>query len=323
MRHSSPLLMTLAIYCLTTLSFAQGAKITPMNDGRDDDRTAILKHIEGITQAFIDGDVQKIFDTHSTDWRGLLEGTDKPIKGVDEYMRANGIQWPWPAGKPKRTDWKHPANGFTIRDFDVAFYAPEIGVANFILDFEKREAGRSTLWRRLRIMDVYAKRKDGWMQVSSHTVTDPDWQRQQFQKMLTLATPLSDEDRLQILKDREAVWRAFFANDRAALEKLLPAELITIDAGTDQWSNRDSVMSAAADFAKSGGKLTRLEFPKTEIQVYAGGNVAIIYTTYSYELGHAGKKTTTKGRGTEIFVKRDGQWVNSGWHLDAGPSAQQ
>jgi hypothetical protein len=25
------------------------------------------------------------------------------------------------------------------------------------------------------------------------------------------------------------------------------------------------------------------------------------------------------GRGTEVFVRRDGKWVDVGWHLDNGP----
>lgn len=307
------------VLCTAAVTFAQGGKITAMNDGRDRDRELILRHIEGITQAFIDGDVRNIFETHSKDWRGLLEGTDRPIKGIEEYMRANGFEWPWPSGKPMRSDWKHPANGFTIRDFDVAFYASDIGVANFLLEFEKREPGKIVIWRRLRIMDVYAKRKNGWIQVSSHTVTDPDWQRQQFQANSTQPAILGERDRTQLLKDREAVWRAFFANDRANLDRLLPAELIAVDASFEAWSNRDQVLAAAAEFANSGGKLVRLECPKTEIQIYAGGSVAIIYTTYVYEIEHAGKRTTSKGRGTEIFVCRDGLWLNSGWHLDAGP----
>jgi hypothetical protein len=46
--------------------------------------------------------------------------------------------------------------------------------------------------------------------------------------------------------------------------------------------------------------------------------VAILYTTWSYTLEVEGKAQTSSGRGTEIFVRRDGQWVNSGWHLDSG-----
>jgi len=38
--------------------------------------------------------VDKIYATHTEDWRGFLEGSRVPIKGIDEYMKANGIDWP-------------------------------------------------------------------------------------------------------------------------------------------------------------------------------------------------------------------------------------
>src|SRR5690242_10958460 len=117
------------------------------------------------------------------------------------------------------------------------------------------------------------------------------------------------------MKAREAVWREFFANDRGALEKLIPEELVTIAPGGNQFGNRATVLAASAGLAESGTKLTRLEFPKTEIQLY--GNAAMIYSTYLYELEKDGRRTPFSGRVTELFVFRNGQWVNPGWHMDA------
>jgi hypothetical protein len=31
----------------------------------------------------------------------------------------------------------------------------------------------------------------------------------------------------------------------------------------------------------------------------------------------AGQEQETTGRGTEVFVRRHGRWVHTGWHLDA------
>jgi len=42
--------------------------------------------------------------------------------------------------------------------------------------------------------------------------------------------------------------------------------------------------------AKSGGKFIKLEFPKTEIQVY--GPTAVIYSDYAYELEAGGSAST-------------------------------
>ena len=72
----------------------------------------------------------------------------------------------------------------------------------------------------------------------------------------------------------------------------------------------------AADFVAAGSRLMRLEFPRTEILAY--GDVAILFTTYLFEVKTKGTRSITSGRGTELFVRRDGEWVNSGWHLDSG-----
>ena len=120
----------------------------------------------------------------------------------------------------------------------------------------------------------------------------------------------------EILAAREAVWRAWFANDRARLEAVIPEETIAINAGEERWQNRAEILAAAEEFVAGGWKLVRLEYPRTEIQLY--GDVAILYTTYLFEVENQGERQTSSGRGTEIFVRRDGRWVNSGWHLDSG-----
>lgn len=49
------------------------------------------------------------------------------------------------------------------------------------------------------------------------------------------------------------------------------------------------------------------------------GYTAIIYTTYVLETESAsGEKQASSGRATEVFVLRDGKWVNPGWHMDSG-----
>ena len=77
-----------------------------------------------------------------------------------------------------------------------------------------------------------------------------------------------------------------------------------------------TIFDGSAEFAKSGGKLLKLEFPKTEIQVY--GFTAVVYSDYALEMEIGGQKTNQTGRVTEVFVLRNGQWVNPGWHMDSG-----
>jgi hypothetical protein len=281
-------------------------------DDRSADAAAIRAHIESIFQAFIDGDEDKIYATHSEDWRGFLEGSRAPIKGIDEYMKANGIEWPRPANAPKPGPYYPSDTGYKVSDFDVKFYSTELAVASFFGEFQKRTGDTAITLRRFRIMDVYAKRKGGWIQVASHTVVDPDWRAEQMSKLLNITPQIRE----RVLAAREAVWRAYFANDRAQLEKLIPEEAIAINNGDGQWGNRAGILAGAQRFADNKGKLLKLEFPKTELQIY--GNTIIVYTTYVYEVEVNGKRTEASGRGTEIFVRRGNDLVNTGWHLDSG-----
>lgn len=126
-----------------------------------------------------------------------------------------------------------------------------------------------------------------------------------------------DDGRLaRLLPDREAVWQAWFTNDRSRLERLLPQDVVAINNGDTTWQDRAAVLAAADAFAKSGGKLIRVTFPRTEQQVF--GDVAILYSRYELELELNGRRIVQTGRATEVFVWRNGVWQNVGWHLDSG-----
>lgn len=235
-----------------------------------------------------------------------------PIKGIDEYMRANGIPWPQSANAPQRPARPNATNrGFRVFDFDVHFYSPELAVANFNLDFGQKTGEGLTTDVRYRIMDVYAKRNGQWNQAASHTVVDPTWRSQQ----MSLPANMPPQAKQQLLKARESVWRAFFTNDQAQLDKLVPADTVVLEsAGEKPFVKKAEILESAKQLAQSGQKLVRLEFPQTELQLY--GNTVILYTTYLYELENAkGERHISTGRATEIFVWRDGVWVNPGWHL--------
>lgn len=301
---------TVLVSLILVNTFVANGQAVAMQSDRSADAAAIRAHIESIFQAFIDGDEKKIYDTHSEDWRGLLEGYPTPIKGIDEYMKANGIDWPKPANAPKSRSYFPAGTTYKIDDFDVHFYSPELAVVNFLGGFQRKDGNTTVTLRRLRITDIYAKRKGSWIQVASHTAVDPNWRAEQMSQSRTI-TP---EIRERILAARESVWKAWFANDRALLDKLIPEEAIAINSGEEGWSNRTAILEGAKRFADSGGKLVKLEFPKTEIQVY--GDTVIIYTTYVYETEVNGKRSTSTGRGTEMFVRRGNNLVNVGWHLD-------
>jgi ketosteroid isomerase-like protein len=130
------------------------------------------------------------------------------------------------------------------------------------------------------------------------------------------AQPSDAEDRAAILRAREAVWRAWFAGDLPTLKRLVPADTIVISGGEEAWKHQAEVLQSSAALHASGGRLVRLEFPHTEVQRF--GDVAVTWSTYRLEMDVKGKRAVDAGRATEIFVLRDGQWVNPGWHTDSG-----
>jgi hypothetical protein len=94
--------------------------------------------------------------------------------------------------------------------------------------------------------------------------------------------------RTELLTLREAAWRTWFSNDQAGFQRVVPEELIALGWGGGTWG---------------------------EIQRY--GDLAILYTTFRVVLvDGAGAKQETTGRGTEIFVRRKGHWIHTGWPLD-------
>ncbi len=125
----------------------------------------------------------------------------------------------------------------------------------------------------------------------------------------------SDADEQKILFVRDKVWRAWFADDEATLRLLVPSDAVVISAGEKNWKTQTDVLRDAREFHKSGGKLIRLTFPRTAIQRFH--EAAFVYSDYVLELGQKGKSTTTRGRATEVFVLRGGQWINPGWHTDS------
>ena len=286
---------------------AAGAAEKPLapvaGDDRPADRDAIRAHIDRIFRAYSQKDRPTIEATHSAEWRGFLGASRSIIRGLSSYMEGADAFLRFPGG----------IAGYRFEDFDLLFYG-DVGLVSYIADVDitNGETPPEVYKTKYRSIDVYAKLDGHWMQVASHLNSHPDILEARSQE----PQAVSPRAREEILERREAVWRAFFTNDRAQLEELVPEDTVAINAGEELWHDRASVLAGAAEFAKSGGSLFRLEFPRTEIRVY--GDTIILYTSYSYEIDTEGRREAYSGRGTEIFVIRDNQLVNTGWHLDAG-----
>ena len=276
------------------------AALMAADDNRTADRAAIRAHIDRIFQAFIHKDSAELRATHAANWLGYLEGSSTMIRGVDGYMDWSGHFEP---------NSPYGMKSYKMREFDMIFQGDAAFVA-FVADVEANTPS-GPFQRTLRITDFYTKQAGGWIQTGSDTDLHPESLAAQQQTNRTLY----EGEKKRLLEAREAVWRAYFAGDRAALEKLLPEELVTLEPGGD-WGNRKAVFEGSTRFAAGGGKLVRLEFPKTEMQVY--GQTAIVYSSYLYEIEQGGKRSVNTGRVTEVFVNRNGTWVNPSWHMDTG-----
>jgi ketosteroid isomerase-like protein len=302
--------MTLKVLGFSLFSFMLGGTLfatftsnvsnARVQEDRAADRAAIRAHIDSIFQAFINKDQAALRATHAENWLGYLDNSGYMLKGIQGYMDWNQVDPKSPYGM----------KSYKFREFDMIFKGDAAFVC-FVADVESNWPGRSP-HRVLQICDFYTKNNGNWIQSGSDTGLHQETMEEQ------LASPRSidDEMKKRLLDAREAVWRAWFSGDRATLEKLIPQETIAIESGHNNWSNRQTILDGSVEFAKGGGKLVKLEFPKTEIQVY--GATAVVYSNYAYELEQGGQRINQSGRVTEVFVLRNGQWVNPGWHMDSG-----
>lgn len=280
------------------------------DETRSADAQAIRQEIESIFQAFIDKDRDRLAATHGRNWRRYLTESRTVIKGRDGYMRAAVGDGPMP---PRGQGMV----GYRIREYDTIFHG-DVAVVNFVADVD-HVMGSAKHTSTLTLMDIYAKEDGRWMQVASQTSYHPEYQDARMSELGTL----SPQDEQSLLAAREAVWRAWYGGDTAALSRQLPPELVTLYPGGGGWGTRESVMASSEAFARSGGKLRRLEFPRTEYQRY--GNTVIVYTSYELETQNDGRLQTERGKATEVFVRQGGNWVNTGWQLapEAGAAGDQ
>jgi ketosteroid isomerase-like protein len=264
---------------------------------RKKDAAAIRAHIDSIFQAYIAKDRDEIRATHAEDWRGFLRPSRSVIKGIEGYMEAAEAALSGPYG----------LSAYEFVEYDVVFYG-DTGVVNYVAELVP---GRGTRRPRIRVLDVYRQIGGEWIQVASQTAPHPDSLAAQRQR----PAPVSEALRAEILNAREQLWQSWFGN-REDLVQVVPAETIAINPDQEEWEGQKEILAAAAAFVARGSRLLGVEFPRTEIQLY--GDVAILYSLYRLELEIEGQTVNPAGRATEVFVRREGRWVNPGWHLDSG-----
>ena len=267
---------------------------------RAQDRAAIRAHIDRIFQAFIHKDSAELRATHAANWLGYLEGSRKMIRGVDGYMDCSGY-----------FDPKSPygMTGYKMREFDMIFQGDAAFVA-FVADVEAKTPERA----------FPANPADHGLLHQAERRVDSDRFRHRPSPRIGGGTVADAAHLVRIAKKQPA------GGARGGMARLLRgrprrARKAAARGTGDAWRRAangaiaEAVLEGSARFAAGGGKLVRLEFPKTEIQAY--GSTAIVYSNYVYEIEQGGKRSANSGRVTEVFVNRNGAWVNPSWHMDA------
>ena len=131
------------------------------------------------------------------------------------------------------------------------------------------------------------------------------------------ASPKSDAidaaTRTAVLAARDAIWRAWFAHDTAALRRLLPPSTTAGEGGG--WESREEIVAGSLRSATSGRRLVGIRFDDT--RMHANGDVVVVFSNYTMELEQEGRRNTVTGSASEVFVRSDGIWRNPFW--DLGP----
>ena len=122
---------------------------------------------------------------------------------------------------------------------------------------------------------------------------------------------IDDATRTGVLAARDAIWRAWFAHDTAALRRLLPRSTTAGEGGG--WESRDEIVAGSLQSATSGRRLVSIRFDDTRI--HRNGDLVVVFSNYTLELEHQGQRNTVTGSASEVFVRTDGVWQNPFWYL--------
>jgi SnoaL-like domain len=129
-----------------------------------------------------------------------------------------------------------------------------------------------------------------------------------------IATKLAGAELAALEAVREAVWVDWFSGDTASLRTVLGPELVAIAPGVPHWHSLEQSLAASADFKASGGKLVSVSFDSTLTHRF--GATVVMFSHYAVVTESGGKRQSQRGRATEVFVRSNGRWLHTSWHLD-------
>ncbi|MEP6729421.1 MAG: nuclear transport factor 2 family protein [bacterium] len=124
----------------------------------------------------------------------------------------------------------------------------------------------------------------------------------------------STDVKRQLFAARDSIWHAWFTNDTTLLSRLLPPAAATVDGSGKQWRDRAQIVQESRDFALSNARLVGVTFENTQIAL--AGQSALLQSNYQTIIESAGRRDTTRGRATELFVRVGNTWTNPYWQLE-------
>jgi hypothetical protein len=116
---------------------------------------------------------------------------------------------------------------------------------------------------------------------------------------------------------RKDVWVHWFTGDTAGLRRVLPPELVAISPDGTPWQTLEQTVEGSLKFKAAGNSLVSVGFEGTT--VHRLDAVVVMFSRYEVVTERAGQRSTQRGRATEVFVRKDGRWVHTSWHLDVTP----
>ncbi len=132
-----------------------------------------------------------------------------------------------------------------------------------------------------------------------------------------VTTTLSATELTALEAVRKSVWVNWFSGDTAALRRVLPPELVAMSAGTKYWQSLDETIAGSAKFKTGGGRFVSVAFDSAKTHRF--GETVVMFSRYSVVTENEKGPSTRNGRATEVFVRTNGRWVHTSWHLDAEP----
>lgn len=134
----------------------------------------------------------------------------------------------------------------------------------------------------------------------------------------SVATTLPAAELTTLEAVRKAVWVDWFSGDTAALRRSLAPELVAISPGAPHWQSLQESIAGSAKFRADGGRLVSVAFDSS--MVHRFGDAVVMFSHYIVVTAGSQGQRTQKGRATEVFVRSNGRWVHTSWHLDVDPA---